>query len=62
MEGRRWKGIKKFLYKGYGNILWLSFVLPYSTPPSDNANSPLIADRAVHGMEIRDFISLWTYI
>lgn len=44
------------------NILWLSFALTYSTLPSDNVNSPLIADRAIHGMEIRDFISLWTYI
>ena len=48
--------------RAMNNILWLSFALTYSTLPSDNANSPLIADRAVNGMEIRDFISLWTYI
>lgn len=34
MDGSRWKGIEKLLYKGYGNILWLSFALTYSTPPS----------------------------
>ena len=34
MDDNRWKGIGKLLYKGYGNILWLSFALTYSTPPS----------------------------
>ena len=34
MDGSRCKGIEKLLYKGYGNILWLSFALTYSTPPS----------------------------
>ena len=63
MDGSRWMENRESCYtRAMDNILWLSFALTYSTLPSDNVNSPLIADRAVHGMEIRDFISLWTYI